>query len=501
MGSFSPAQTGMSRVFILEGRARADHQPTYMSSVKAGSIAKNFGDVETIEVPNPDQWDDFIELGTIAGAEERATITLTGRYARDIKSEMLRLANAKCALDVQIDMGACTDPSDYNRFDKKLILEGARLTAWNTEDIGALASDERASVDESIDVSAASVYEIVELTFAERAGDIVTNEVIAATLCDLASCGDCETESSGCDKIFGLTVTAGGSPSTPSDVVHTVDKGVTWFANDVDTLSTSEADDIACLGTYLFVVSEATESLHYALKSEFDAGLTDPVFAEATTGFATGGGPRAVDVGSAKAFIVGAGGYIYSSEDVSAGVTELDAGTLYTDNYNDVSAFSDEFAVAVGDAGRIVKTENGTTWGAVTPSPIGVAVDFNAVLVLSKTYWLLGTSGGQVFYTVDGGTTFTEKTFPGSGSGVVRDIVMSTESVLYLAHDTTAPLGRILRSNNGGYDWVVMPEGTAVLPANDRINALVACSIDADFVVGFGLADDAADGFVVVGSS
>ena len=189
--SFNPAQTGNRIVFIIEGRARADHKPGYMSSVKAGSPAQGFGDVEKIEVPDPIQFDKFNEIGKIRGAEERLTITLTGRYARDIKSEFLRLARKQCSLDVQINFGACTDPSAYNTFNKKLILEDASLTNWGTEDLGALASDERAKVDESVDVSARDGYEIVQVTLGEKAGSIVTTELVDAVICDTASCGDC----------------------------------------------------------------------------------------------------------------------------------------------------------------------------------------------------------------------------------------------------------------------------------------------------------------------
>jgi len=499
MTSFNPAQTGNSRVFIIEGRARADHKPNYMSSVKAGSPSQGFGDVEKIEVPDPIQFDKFKEVGKIRGTEERLTITLTGRYARDIKSEFLRLAKKQCSLDVQINFGACTDPSAYNTFNKKMILEDASLTNWGAEDLGALGSDERAKIDESVDVSAREGYEIVEVTLGEKAGSVVTNELVDVVICDTPSCGDCDEESSGCNKIFAVSIAAGGSPSTPSDVVFSLDEGVSWDAHDVDTLGAAEdADGIACLGSYLFVISDASESAHYALKSEFD-GVTDPSFTEITTGFVSGGGPLAVDVGVQKAFIVGTGGYIYSTEDITAGVTVLDAATVYADAYKDVSALNDEFVVAVGVAGRIAKTENGTAFSAVT-SPVGVGVDFNAVLVVNENYWLIGGSDGNLYYTTDGGDTFTTKAFPGSGSGIIRDIKMATESVFYMAHDTTAPLGRLLRSSNGGYDWVVMPEGSGVLTANDRLNAIAACPQNADLLVAVGLADDAADGIVIVGT-
>jgi hypothetical protein len=39
------------------------------------------------------------------------------------------------------------------------------------------------------------------------------------------------------------------------------------------------------------------------------------------------------------------------------------------------------------------------------------------------------------------------------------------------------------------------------MPGNDKINAIAYCPSDANFFVGVGLADDATDGFIVVGQA
>jgi len=499
MTSYIPAQTGLSRVFIIEGRARPDHRPAYHSHWMAGSPSIDIGDIERIESNDPDRYDKFIEIGTIQGARSRATLTLTGRYALELKSTMLRLANQECHFDVQINFGACDNPREYNTFNKKLVLEDVAITNYSATDLGALSSDSRSQVDESVDISAESLYELVQVSLSSRAGDIVTNEVVDITHCDNVSCGDCDDQSDGCSKYFAVTVTAGGSPGTPADVVFTLNGGTTWLAHDIETLSSEDASGIACLGAYVVVVSETAGSISYALTSEFTA-TGDPEFTEVTTGFVSGAGPTSITTIGNKAFITGANGYVYMTEDPTGGVTALDSGVLYTDDYNKVDALTEEFAVAVGDAGRIIKTENGTTWGAVEPSPVGVSVNLTSILVKDKSTWLIGTSTGNFYYTLNGGTTWTLGSFSGSGSGVVRDIVAATDSVLYMAHDTATPKGRILRSTNGGYDWVVMPEGSGVLPANDRINALATCPDNADIVIGVGLADDGSDGFIIVGN-
>jgi photosystem II stability/assembly factor-like uncharacterized protein len=117
----------------------------------------------------------------------------------------------------------------------------------------------------------------------------------------------------------------------------------------------------------------------------------------------------------------------------------------------------------------------------------------------SATEWWVGTAGGVLYYTLDSGVTWTVKGFPGSGAGVVRDINFATNQVGYLAHDTAAVAGRILRTIDGGYSWYVLPEGTGAIPANDKINSLATCK-EPNVVLGGGLADNAADGILIKGS-
>ena len=52
-GSFTPVKTPNTRVFLIEGRARGDHAPSYVSGMRMMGVAQGFGDVERIE--NPDR--------------------------------------------------------------------------------------------------------------------------------------------------------------------------------------------------------------------------------------------------------------------------------------------------------------------------------------------------------------------------------------------------------------------------------------------------------------
>ena len=499
-GTKIPAKTGNTRVFMIEGRARPDHTPSYKSTLRMTGLSQGFGDVSPIQEPDPYKYDSYVNVGQTRAEIERATTSLEGRYALNLISDLLRLAKAGCPVDVQLHMGQCTDPSQFNTFEKALILEDAYLTNWSTEDLGALQSGDRNPVNETSDVSADVIYEVVPMTFGEKAGSVVTNEVLDAVRCDSPSCGDCESESDGCQKIYAISSAAGGSPSTPPDIVYSLDGGLVWVAHDIDSMLTAETPSgVDCLGQYVVVVSNATASLHYALLSEMD-GVTDPTWTEVATGFVTGGEPNAIDSFGGKAFIVGDNGYVYVTEDATAGVEVLDAGVATVSVLNDVHALSENFLVAVGNDGAVIYSENGETF-AVATAPVGVGVHLNCVDVKNESEWWVGTSGGRVYVTLDGGSTWTEQAFPGSGSGVVYDIKHATESVMFLAHATSTPRGRILRSYDGGNSWVVLPERTgASMPLNDRINVLVVCPEDPNFVVGAGLADNATDGFIVLGA-
>lgn len=500
--SFTPAQTGYSRVFIQKYGARADRALTYHSCMRAGALEQAYGDVTKIECPHPTRPNQFIEVASIDGATERPTTQLIGRYPADEASLLKELADLSCDNDIHINFGVCKDVSQANVFVKKLILDSGKITNYATDELGALGSDERAMVNETADVSMREWKEILGLVFSSKAGDLVTNEVVDIVVCDTAQCGSCDEPSDGCQKIFALTLSAGGSPGTPADIVYSVDKGANWFAVDIDTLGAAENPSaLACVGEYLVVVSNASNSLHYALLSDFD---TVPVvtWTEVSTGFVTAKEPNDIWSVGSTAFIVGDGGYVYVCTDPTAGVTVLDAGVSVSDDLNAVHAISENYFVAVGNAGAVVKSENGETVSEVTPRPVGVGVNLTAVWVKENNpdEWFIGTSDGYLRYTVTGGATWAISAFNGNGAGVVRDIAFASKSVGYLSHSTAAPVGRIFRTYDGGKSWVLTPDQSKdTLPDNDRLTALAVCSFDLNFVVGGGLGANGTDGILLLG--
>ena len=487
----TPATTGLSRVFLIQKGARADRAPVYHSCMRAGAVEQSYGDVTKIECPDPNNPDEFIEVGEISDADERPTTQLIGRYPAKEASKLKEIADdTQNRHDVHINIGLSRDVSLFGGFDKKVIFETGKITSYSTDEVGALESGERTAVNETGDVSGKVWYEVLPLAFAERAASLISNEIIDVIYYN--------------DKIYALTKAAGGSPSTPADILYGIinyDRSISWYAHDIDTLSASEQPNaLARVGDYIVVVSNETDSLHYAALTDFD-GLTDPTWTEVSTGFNASGSPNDIWSVGNTAFICGDGGYVYKCTDPTAGVTALDEGVAVSDNLNAIHAINENYFVAVGNSGAIVKSENGTTVTAVTPRPTGAGVHLNCVWVKGEDekQWFIGSAAGNLHYTVDEGVTFATKSFSGSGSGQIRDIAFASKSVGYLAHDTTTPAGRIFRTYNNGQAWTAMPEGSANLTTNDRITALAVNPKDVNFVVGGGLADDGTDGILLVG--
>jgi len=495
--NFTPARSAFSRVFLIEGRARPDHEPGYKSCLRAGAPDQAFGDVERIECPDPDAYGLFVEIGEVKGAIERATLDLMGRYAADLESDLLRLARARCSADVQIHFGECSDPSSFNTFSKALILENAYLTNWSADELGALGSDENAVVNETAPISATGMYEVLQLTFAERGGDTVVNPLEDVVICSTPSCGECQDEDSGCDFIVAVSQSTTGSPGTGPEIVYSTDKGATWSSDEIDAMSTGETTSgVACVGDYVVVISDSNDALYYKLKSTIKAG-TGGGWTEVTTGFVAAGSPNDIWSVGNYAFVVGDGGYVYGTADPTAGVTVLDAGEATTQDLNKVHAIDKYFAVAVGDSDAVIYTENQSTWTDLTAT--GSGHNLSAVWIKSENDFLVGTGSGSLYYTLDKGTTWTEKTnLPGTYTDI-NDIAFSTDSVGYLTGVISGPRARILRTFDGGYSWTVLPEGVGTMPLADAFEAIAACEDDPNFVVGVGLADDASDGILVVG--
>ena len=491
-------QRQFSRMWIIQNGSGPGNAPSYQGVWRAGAVAWAQGDITPIYVPDPQTYGRFSIAGKILGERGLPQLPLTAYYPSDRASLLLRLTRLTCDHDLQVHMGECRNPQDFNNgWEKVMVLERAHITNYGTTDLGALNPGEQESVMEEVPFTGEDLYEIVRMSFEEQAAAAIVQEIVDVIICDAVTCGQCGIPSDGCQVVLALTLSAGGSPGLSAEIIYTQDGGANYADTNITTLAANEDPNaMACVGINTVVISEDSDSLHYAPTADIlSAGET---WTEVTTGFVPTNGPLdIISLTARHTWIVAENGYIYFTEDPTASVSVQSAGSVTTEDLNAIHGIDTENLVAVGANNAVVRTaDGGTTWALITgPNP---ATILNTVWMHSPTEWLVGDAGGQLWYTRDGGVTWTEKTFPGSGTGSVRDIKFATKAVGYMAHSTAALAGRILRTIDGGNSWYVMPEAAGFsIPANDYVAALAACTEEANLVYGGGLADNWTDGFLV----
>lgn len=501
------SKTQDTRLWLIENRAGPSHASEYEGCWKAGSISSPRGEPTIITCPDPVTAGRFKTVGKVPGDIGLPGLTITARYTEDI-STLLSLLRVGCDVDLQIHIGACADHQDFvgtlSSGGKVLVLEAAQPGEWSVSDFGALEQGDQAPINEEMPFKGEQLYEIKAITYEEQASSEVVQEIIAILICDAINCGPCDNPSTGCNKVFALTITVGGSPGAAAEVIFTDDGGATWGDTEVDTLGADEdPDDMACVGSNLVVISNADDALHYAPKADILAGTED--WTRVATGFVAAGSPNAIiSLSPRHTWVVGDGGYVYFTADPTAGVEVQNAGTVVTDDLKAIHGYDTENLVAVGDSNAVIVTRNGgDTWTEITGPSVGD--NLLCVFMHGKNTWFIGNDAGELWYTVDGGTNWVQKTLPGQTLITdIRDVKFSTPTVGWLAADTTSiahpALGKIYRTIDGGYTWYVTPEGNTSLPANDRINEIATCDTDPNIIFAGGLGDDGADGIIVKGS-
>lgn len=488
-------KSGDSRVWIIENGASPSDEPQYMGIMKTGDPSWGFGDVTPIKVPDPNRRNSFVEADNIRGATERVTSSVMGRYPRAI-STLLRLARKQCSLDIQIAFGRCTNPQDYlNGWEKLVIMRDVQITAYSGENWGALNDDEQNPSNENADISAEDMYEVVDLSWKEHASSSVVREVTAIAVCDQAGCGDeCADSSDGCQKVFATMIGTGATPGTKPTLLYTEDGGATWGTTSIDTLfSTETPTGIECVGANVVVVSDDSDSLHYANIADILDGVE--TWYETFDGFVIGNDPIAIySVDAMHTWMVGENGYIYFTSDPAISVTVQSDGAISAKNLVDVHFVDTDYGICVGATNTLDYTEDGTVWNnMVGPEP---GVDLRCCWMLTRDKWLIGSSSGNLWYTSDGGGSWTNKA--PSEITDIYDIKFVDSVVGYMAAVVGAN-GYIYRTTNGGYSWYRVPKTGTGITANDRINMVAVCD-DANVVWGGGLADDGSDGIIVKGS-
>ena len=493
-------QTGYSRVFLIENRAGPINIPSYEGFWMAGSISWPQGDIIPTLSPVENSENEFIITGIERGAKGLPSIPITARYTQD-RSKLLQLARTGCPFDLQIHMGNCNNPSDFNGgWEKIVVLENAFIESYTTGDLGTLSPSGRATVDEVVPMVGENLFEILKQSFEIKAASQIVQEIRSVVICDAITCAACGLSSSGCDIVFAVTVSAGGSPGLPGEIIFTSDGGETWRDTLIDTLAPSEdasgSPSLACVGQRLVVVSQTAGSIHYAPIAGILAGTE--VWTENASGLTvpTGSPRRIFSLSPAHTWVFGAGGYIYFYENITGSPVTQSAGTVTTQLFSGVHGIDILNLVAVGTSNAVVYTrDGGQTWTAIVgPTP---GFNLNTIWMQSRDVWFVGSENGRLYYTYNAGITWTEKLVPNNGIGGIIYIVFANRTIGYMARNT-GTISMLYRTIDGGNSWYIAPE-MGTMPASALLRSIAVCERNSNVVYLGGLAIGSVDGILIKG--
>lgn len=496
------------RTFIQYGGARPGNPVKYAGQdaqyiAIEGVGVPELGGIDPIWVHDPAVIGQYRLVGRTYSPPDLASATVIFREKHGILPR--QLFRIGCEFNLYQPAGNCKDLSDFlaGWTDYVMVYSGAVVT---DKDFGTRNSfDADDPIEDSLSVLMQAVYPVGALGFGTNAATMIDREVLDVVYGSKFECGSCGSEDDGTQKIYAITASSGGgSPGLPPEVIYSFDGGGTWYEVNVTGMGgTAVPVGIDVIGDKLVVVTTegAAGTIYYSTLNQLTGAPT--TWTAVTTGFVAPGtvadffalSPREI-------YFVGASGYIYKSTNITDGVAVVSAGGATAQNLLRVHGI-DETIVCVGAAGAVVKSVNrGVTWATTTASP--EAATLGAVCVLSQTrYWVGTRATGNVYYTKNGGETWTAKSHDGSGSGNVYDIVFATAEVGYIAYATTGPAGRIYATWNGGENWTYQSPRILNMPVFDRPNRVavpvVHESIAANNIAVAGLAGDATDGILMLG--
>lgn len=353
-------------------------------------------------------------------------------------------------------------------------------------------------------VSAAEVQDYVSLTVTRKTYAGV-HPLIDIAFCSTDDCGGACGAPDFLGRVGYVGPSIASSLTSGADVSITQDYGVTWTETAADPFADGESvGAIVCFpinaaGTKRVVVARATTDAGNPAEIAYseDGGAT---WTTVNVGALVGEFfPRSMSLFNLKGTMqiwactdAGANtGRIFYSDD--GGLTWTLQLTGATDELNAIHFRDKDNGLCVGETNEIWFTSNGgEDWTAITGPAGQAAVNALSCGVVTRWRWFVGYADGTLFYTEDGGATWTQRTLAKPAGWVswaaVNAIDIVDESCIWLAvHYTAAaaaPWGAFLRSIDGGYSWEALNSTVACDAGGTGLQSVFALGYNWAFGVG-----------------
>lgn len=457
-------------------RSGPNTQPLYLGCHQLGDVDQPEGDIELIYCKDPSGPSRFKVVASVQGAAGAITSTITTSVTDDIDE----LERARCAFTLFANMVQSGRPDVFTNFDRTFVFTNVKITSRGLTGLTARTPDDNQRSDMTFDISAEELLRL-KLPTISRQSISETTSVNDISFCNDARCRtEQDTALEVCEVGFAVTDAAVGSPAAAASVLYTTNGG-TWTATDSDPFAVGEnviaveCFDLGRDSTRVIVARggfDAGSPTQIAYSD--DSGVTwTTVNVDAVNGRYVPERFSLYAVDRNDIWVGTNDGYIYHSGDAGLSWESQNAAVIHSGAWNAIKFAPGDADVgwAVGAANVIARTlDGGESWGAIT-GPAGQAgVAANVVEVLDRNRVWVGYADGDLWYTEDGGTNWSQRSFTGSGVGQVRDIKFLNDSLGYLLSNNASPVGTVHWTIDGGYTWDAL-----TTPTNVGVNAIRIC--------------------------
>lgn len=432
------------RAYIQYGGARPSNGLRYSGQDAqyisiTGVSAPESGGVDPVWVPDPNRLNQWRLVGKMLSTADMPAADVVFREKHGAISRALLRS---CPFNLYELTGTCGDLQNFltGWNDYVLVYSGAVVTDKDLGDRVTFDSDD--PIEDTLSVTLDEVYPVGPMNFGtvfSSLSALVTVDIVFYAKNECSNCGFDD------QNIYALIASDGVNAAK---IIYSTDMGEFWNSATIAGIGTTETVyAIDRVSNYLVVVG--ADAYYYALVDKFTGA--PGAFTKITTGFVANKSPRDIYVDNPReVYLVGLGGYVYKSIDITAGVKVVSDGSGTSSDLLRVHG-ADGVIVATGANGAVLKSSNrGSTWTTTQANPENLA-SIQAVCVLGRERYWIGTSTGRVYSTQDSGETWQQLSNPAL-AGAIKDILFATQEVGHILF-YNGSTSQFLTTWNGGANW------------------------------------------------
>jgi hypothetical protein len=430
------------------------------------------GDISPIRVHSLSRFGGYDLVGRTEDAPDLPTaeLTLWEKFGYLPKA----FSRPKCPINIYVLTGNCKTPSDFNAgWTSGFVEVYSQGLVTNNSHGDRVMPQEDGVVQDVRSLTLSDIYAIGSIGFGDKAAAQSSLEFVDGVYGTAVECGSCGPENDGTLLIYHITASSGGgSPGLPAEVIYTVDGGQTWEDIDIENIGTDSVVAIDIVGQKLVVVSDTGTGAIYWADIDPVTGIPG-TFTKVTTGLTYA--PNDIYVATpSEIYLCADSGRIFKSTNIEEGFTLIEDGNQTVENLNRIHGVN-EVIVAVGDnATTVVSLTRGLTFALVNNH---AGTNATSVWVTDRYKYVVGDDSGGMYYTVNGGSTWTLKSIPNATN--IKDIVFASPEVIHVAY-IGGGKGKLTTSFNGGFSFTTAAPRIAFLPVTDAINRIAVPTVTGD---------------------